>query len=231
MSDNTDTFDLGAFVKKHLKLISILGVIALVGIIVFSYFAYTISLRNEGERQEQTLTALYGTSINELSTCYDQGEVAAQVTEREYESIKEILVGATAARYVDASGNTTNASGALGGGQLISALQEQYPNIDQSSWQALQSLVIGCREDFLGSQNRILATAENYNQWRVSENMFNGWVLDEFPSDELRIVTASGETLYGMSAYDRIVRGVPVDKAIEAFETGELESQNLFGDE
>lgn len=208
----------------------VLGAVVLVAIIVISCINYVIGVRNEGERQEQDLTALYSQSMNSLSTCFDQGQVAAQVTQKEYESIKDILVGAVSARYVDASGNATNASGVLGGGQLISALQEQYPQIDQRSWQNLQTLVIGCRDEFQGKQDQIQAFAASYNKWRVSDNLFNSWIKAEFPSKELKVTTANGDNLYGQSAYDRITRVVAVDEAITAFETGKLDGQDLFGD-
>jgi len=229
MSKEEQTTDFKGFVAKY-KLWFILGAVALVAIIIVSYISYTISVRNEGERQEQDLTALYSQSVNSLSTCFDQGQVAAQVTQKEYESIKDILVGAVSARYVDANGDPTNASGALGGGQLISALQEQYPQIDQRSWQNLQTLVIGCRDEFQGKQDRIQSFAANYNKWRVSDDLFNSWIKSSFPSNELKVVTASGDSLYGLAAYDRIVRVVAVDEAITAFETGQLDEQDLFGD-
>ena len=222
MSNEETTTDFKGFVAKY-KLWFILGGVALVVIIIVSYISYTINVRNEGERQEQDLTALYSQSMNSLSTCFDQGNVAAQVTQQEYETLKDILVGAVSARYVDNEGNPTNAAGALGGGQLISALQEQYPQIDQRSWQNLQTLVIGCRDEFQGKQDRIQSFAANYNKWRVSEDLSNFWIKSEFPSNELKVVTASGDTLYGLSAYDRIVRVVAVDEAITAFETGQLE--------
>lgn len=206
-----------------------IGAVALVALIVFGYINYTIAVRNEGERKEQDLTALYSQSMNSLSTCLDQGDVAAQVTKAEYDSIKDILVETAAARYVDANGQPTDASGVLGGGQLISMLQENYPQIDQRSWQNLQTLVIGCREEFQGKQDQIQAFAADYNQWRVSDNLLNSWIKADFPSDELKVVTADGTSLYGRAAYDRITRVVATSAAIDAFESGTLESQDLFG--
>jgi hypothetical protein len=61
--------------------------------------------------------------------------------------------------------------------------------------------------------------------------VFNGWIKAGFPSNELKVVTPSGDTLYGMSAYDHITRVVTTEEANEAFETGELGEQDLFGNE
>jgi hypothetical protein len=42
----------------------------------------------------------------------------------------------------------------LRGGQLISALKGEYLQIDQRSWQNLQTFVIGCRDEFQAKQDR-----------------------------------------------------------------------------
>lgn len=202
-----------------------------IGVLVVGGFVFGIansiqSTFNEGERREQDLTALYNTSLISLSTCLDQGRTAAQVTEQEYESLKEILVEVAGARYDSPS----TASNVIGGGQLFSAVVEAYPQIDQRSWQNLQTVVVGCRDEFQGSQDRIQASAAEYNRWRVSNDVFNGWIKSQFPSNELKVVTAVGDTLYGQSAYDRITRVVSVEGASQAFETGDLGEQDLFGE-
>lgn len=221
----------GSHVQQHRKWFIIGGAVLLV-VAIIAYIGYTNSVRNAGERQEQTLSGLYNTSIISLSTCFDQGRIAAQVTEEEFAAVQEVLEGAVSARYVDASGNPTDASGVFAGGQLISALQEQYPEIDQRSWQNLQTVVVGCRDEFQGTQERIQASAVSYNQWRVSDvPVFNSWVKASFPSDELRITTSNGQTLYGQAAYDQITRPVAVTSAIESFENGEMVEQELFGND
>jgi len=219
----------GGFVKKHLKWIIAGGIALVVVIIAVSVISTYMNTRNEGKRQEQSLTALYNQSMNSLSTCLDQGQTAAQVTQKEYESIKDILVGTVSARYVDETGAPTDASGVLGGGKLISALQEAYPQIDQRSWQNLQTIVVGCRDEFQGTQDRIQTYAANYNKWRVTTDLSNFWIKSGFPSDELKVRTANGDTLYGQAAYDRITRVVSVADATTAFETGQLGEQDLFG--
>jgi hypothetical protein len=215
---------------KNKVLVAVLGSLVVIGVVILGVIQFNFSVRNEGERQEQDLTALYNESVNSLSTCISQGSIAAQVTEQEFETIKEILVQVAAARYVDAAGNPTDASGVIGGGQLISALQENYPQIDQRSWQNLQTLVVGCRDEFQGSQDRIQVTAAAYNRWRVSDDLLTAPIKADFPSDELKVVLPSGDTLYGQSAYDRITRVVSVEEANTAFQTGTLEQQDLFGE-
>lgn len=228
MSNTPSTFDPATFVKKYLKPIIAAIVVVVLGFSILAYVNYTIGVRNEGERQEQDLSALYNQSKASLSACLDQGQIAAQVTEKEYDSLKEILVGTASARYVDANGNSTNASGVLGGGQFISALQENYPQVDQRSWQNLQTVVVGCRDEFQGKQDQIQVFAATFNKWRVSNNLVNANIKSDFPSNELKVTTETGDTLYGMAAYDRITRVVSVADATKAFETGKLDQQDLF---
>lgn len=217
------------WIKKNKILVGVLAGIVVVGLIVLAIVNYTFNVNNEGQRQEQDLTALYSQSLNSLSTCIDQGRTAAQVTEEEYKTIKDTFVEVASARYVGTDGKPTNASGVLGGGQLISALQEQYPQIDQRDWQNLQTLVVGCRDEFQGAQDRIQVTAAAFNKWRVSDNIFNAGIKAGYPSNELKVVKPDGETLYGQAAYDRITRVVSTEDANAAFESGKLGEQDLFG--
>jgi|GEM_PF-3242294 len=217
------------WLKKNRTLVIVLGAVLVIGLIILGVVGYNYSVRNEGERQEQDLTALYNQSLNSLSTCIDQGRTAAQVTEEEYKTIKETLVEVASARYVTADGKPTNASGVLGGGQLISALTESYPQIDQRDWQNLQTLVVGCRDEFQGAQDHIQVNAAAYNKWRVTDNLFNAGIKAGFPSNELTVTTATGEHLYGQAAYDRITRVVSTEDANKAFESGSLDEQDLFG--
>lgn len=217
------------WLKKNKVLVIVLAALVVIGLIILGVVSYTFSVKNEGERQEQDLTALYNQSLNSLSTCVDQGRTAAQVTEQEYQTIKETLVEVASARYVDADGQPTSASGVLGGGQLISALQENYPQIDQRDWQNLQTLVVGCRDEFQGSQDRIQVTAAAYNRWRVSDDILSQGIKSGFPSNELKVVKPNGETVYGQAAYDRITRVVSAEDANTAFESGSLGEQDLFG--
>lgn len=215
------------WIKKH-KTVVIIGSIALVVVIVALVIINSIfATRNQGEQFEQRMSQLYSSAVNSLSTCLDQGEVAAQVTSEEFDRLKDIMVGVAASRYE----NESDATEALGGGSAFSAVVENYPSINQDSWQNLQTVVVGCRDEFQGSQDRVLNEARLFNEWRVTDDVFNSWIKAEFPSNELVITTGTGERLYGPAAYDRITRVVAVGEAVTAYETGVLETQELYGNE
>lgn len=216
------------WIKKHVVAVAAVAVVA---IVVFGTWVYSFGVRNEGEAMQERIEALYNQSRTSLSACIDQGNVAAQVTVQEYENLKDILTDVASARYVDAEGNPTNASGVLGGGQLISALSEQYPQIDQRGWLNLQSLVIGCRDDFRNAQDRVFIDAAGFEQWKLTDNPFNTWIKDDFPTSTLNVENlATGDMLTGQAALDYMTRVISVAEANEAFESGELGEQELFGD-
>ena len=207
-------------------------VIALVVVVIVAVFTVsTINMIkgtfNEGERMEQKLTALYSNSLGTLSECLDKGRVAAQVSVEEFERLKDVLTEVVGVRYEEGS----DVSEVLGGGSAFSAIVEAYPQIDQRSWQNLQVVVVGCRGEFQAAQERIQADASIYEQWRVSEDAFNGWIKEQFPSDELFVITPSGVPLDGRAAFEHITRVVTLEEANKAFESGVLGEQDLFGDD
>ena len=224
--DVGDNVDYKGLAKKYWWVIA-LAVVVVVVIVVIGVINTIKGTFNEGERQEQTLTALYNESINSLSTCLDQGRVAAQVSQEEFEQLKGVLTEVVGVRYQEGD----DVSEVLGGGSAFSAIVEAYPQIDQRSWQNLQTTVVGCRDEFQGSQDRIQANAANYEKWRVTDDAFNWWIKDQFPSDELTVTLPSGTPLYGRAAFEHITRVVTVAEANLAFESGMLGEQDLFGED
>lgn len=229
--------------NKNKKLVIIAGsIIAAIVVVLLVWLSIATAInntRNEGEVLENKLTATYNKSVLSLGTCIDEGRVAAQVTEKEYATVKAILVETAAARYVTVDGERTNATDALGGGQFISALHEEYPEIDQRSWQNLQTLVVGCRERFKGTQEEIQFRAASFENWIELDDPIGGWIKDEFPSDDLKIqvyqdLNGNGiedDYLYGEDAFTRIMNPVTAEGAKIAFDSGVLEEQDVFGDE
>lgn len=223
MQDNTQP---QSWLRKNKTPVIVLGALAVVIIVVVSVISYTVSETNKGETKEQRLSQVYSNSIITLSSCLDKGRVAAQVSEEQFNQVEDLLVNTAAARYTDESA----ADAAIGGGQMFSGVAEAYPEVDMTTWNNLQTIVVGCRDEFKGSQQRIQQEARLYNEWRVNNDIFNTWIKAGFPSDELRVTTPDGTPLSGMNAYSFITREVTVEDARTAFQKGELGEQDLFGD-
>lgn len=212
--------------RKYKMLIIVLGVVVAVAIAVWAVVSYNIRENNKGETHEQRLSQVYSNSIITLSACLDKGRVAAQVSQEQFNQVEDLLVNTAAARYTDDSA----ASAAIEGGQMFSGVAESYPDIDMTTWNNLQTVVVGCRDEFKGSQQRIQQEARVYNEWRVNNNILNTGIKAGFPSDELRVTMPDGTPLSGMAAYSFITREVTVEDAKAAFQEGELGEQDLFGD-
>jgi hypothetical protein len=218
------------WITQHTKLVVAAVVVVVLLITALVIVQYTISVENEGEAQQQRIEALYKQSQNSLSTCIDQGVVAAQVSQEERASLRDTLTDVASARYKDASGNPTNASGALGGGQLISMVQEANPQISDRLFLNLQATVIGCRSEFQGAQNRLIIDTQAFTTWQLSNNIFNSAIKNGFPSDTLDVQNlATGETVTGAAALSYMTRVITVKAASDAFESGTLGEQDLFG--
>jgi hypothetical protein len=215
---------------RNTKLVAIAGAVVAVIIAVLMIVQYNFAVRNEGEVMQERIETLYKSSQNSLSTCIDQGTIGAQVTQQERESLGDLLTNVASARYTDASGNPTNASAALGGGQLISMLQENYPQISDRLFLNLQTTVIGCRSAFQGAQDRLFIDAQNFESWQLSDNLFNSGIKKEFPSATLDVQNlATGATETGAAALAYMTRVITVKAANDAFESGTLAEQDLFG--
>ncbi|MBP9738353.1 hypothetical protein KBD20_01555 [Candidatus Saccharibacteria bacterium] len=209
-------------------------IIVMVALIVggLSVWSYRKGVDNQGERRQERVEKTYQSAQNSLSTCLDQGRTAAQVTEQEFEQLKSILVDVASARYVDKDGNPTNAADAIGGGQLFSMVQEAYPSIDQASFQNLQTIVVGCRDEYQGAQDRLFNEVAEFDTWVQEDNVWNQGIKNNFPTDTLDAVDlGTGEVLKGQAALDYMSRVILVGDARDAYTDGELDEQDLFEEE
>lgn len=217
--------------KKPIVWIAALAVVAVV--VGMSIWSWTNTIKNEGNTWQVKVVQQYNNYQVSLSTCIDNTRLGAKIADEQFEQIKDILVGAVSARYVDANGNSTNASTALGGGQLISALAEQYPDIDTTVWQQLMTNAIGCRNQAMGEAQELQSVAARFNQWLVTGGVFSRQIRDNWPTDGLQVTGLNGQMLTGQSALAFITQPVLTSDAIKAFETHVMpdQSKDLFGDE
>lgn len=204
-------------------------VLVIAGLLVWQY---RVSQENEGEALQERVEQIHSSAQNSLSTCLDQGQVAAQVADAEFDRLKEILTDAVSARYVSQDGTATSASEALGGGQLFSAVVESYPEIDQASFQNLQDVVVGCRDEYQGSQDRLFNEIREFETWIQTGGIFSQGIREGFPTDGLEVIDYStGETVTGQEALNYMSRVIIVGDAREAYAEGELGEQDLFGED
>lgn len=199
---------------------------------IWIYLSWRQGINNEGNTQQQRIVALERAVETELSTCLDSSRLAANITKEEFESIKDVLTSVAAARYVDADGKSTRAEGTLGGGSFISALQENYPQIDQSSWQRLMDVVVGCRKDVRDDQDRLQLYATEFKTWTQTGGVLGSKIRNNFPNDNLEAYdNLTKRNLTGKEALAYLTRVIKTSEATTAIDTGVMPDQDLFNED
>lgn len=199
---------------------------------IWIYLSWRQGINNEGNTQQQRIVALERAVETELSTCLDTSRLAANITKEEFESIKDVLTSVAAARYVDADGKSTRAEDTLGGGSFISALQENYPQIDQSSWQRLMDVVVGCRKNVRDDQDRLQLYATEFKTWTQTGGVLGSKIRNNFPNDNLEAYdNLAKRNLTGKEALAYLTRVIKTSEATTAIDTGVMPDQDLFNED
>lgn len=227
MSHNSASVPGSAWARKNVGLIAGLVAIIVIAVVVVGYLSWRKGINNDAfDRQRQVVSA-YNNYQTELSNCLDKTGISAQVATTEYAQLKNTMTAIIAARYQTPDGQTTRAGGALGGGQLISALQEQYPQIDNSLWKELQTTAVGCRNQVAGSNKQLQFVAGNFDTWTNQGSIFSSPIRNNWPDERLKAFGLQGP-LTGRDALDFIVQPITTGEATQAIRTHEMPSQQLF---
>lgn len=207
-----------------------LALVLVLFIVWLMWASWKQGINNQGNETQQKIVALEKKVETQLSTCLDNSRVGAQVAEKEFNAVKDVLTSVASARYVDKDGNATNASGALGGGQFISALQENYPQISQESWKHLMDIVIGCRKDVRDDQDRLQHDAADFRAWTQTGGVFSSKIRNNFPNKNLTAHDAlNNKDLTGSEALAYLTRVIKTSEATKAIDTATMPDQDLFG--
>jgi hypothetical protein len=163
-----------------------------------------------------------------LSNCTDKSTTGTQAALLQSQSVKDILTSALGARYQ--SSNPNPKTQALpNNGSLISALQENNPTVDVSTWKQLLVIVESCRDDTADAQNRLQGDAATFAGWTQQGNIFTtGWHA-KFPNSNLYFVDSNGNRLTGQTALEAMRNPVLLSSARDANGSGNQQQQNLPG--
>lgn len=215
---------LKGWVKKHPIWSLVIGLVlaAIVGFVTLMVAVYVKfdSVQKDGNAHETTLNSSYVSAQNELGTQLSKIEETFGVAQVKSTQGVEALTDAIKGRYEEGS----SAVGATGGGQLISALVEAYPELKfLDSYDRVIDVISAGREAYKNKQNVLLDQLRAYDKWRRSGIIHNIVVgIVGFPSDGLE--ARIGDTVtHGEDARDQMYRIVLPSKAREAYETGTLD--------
>ena len=208
--------------KKSLIILGILGAIVIVAGI--SFYNYVNGLQQQGVAQETALNAQYLDNQNELSTYVSKFYESVGVANLKSDKMDKILLDAVKGRY---EGNT---SAQPGRGQLFSAIQEAYPDIDLKVYDRILDLINAGRDAYKQKQTKLLGMLQGYDQWRgsglVQKHVISG-VLG-FPSDGLE-ARIGKDVKRGAAARDQMYLIVLTQSTTDAYDSGHMDPLTVPG--
>jgi hypothetical protein len=211
------------WVKSHLSIV-IGAAIAVVLLIIFLVFmSWKNGIHNEGFEKQRDVVTLYNNYQTALSTCLDQTNISSQVAAENLEQVKNALTAIVGARYSDEKGALSS------DGPIVSALVEQYPEIDSSLWQQLMTTAVGCRAQVAGANGQLQHVAAKFDTWTHQGSWYAKAFRNNWPNDELKVVTLNGGVT-GREALDFIVTPLTTGEAKNALLAHEMPNQDLFPD-
>lgn len=209
------------------------GVLAAVGaavvVVVLGLWAIftNIGVTNDGNKREADLNVRYLNAQNYLSDCITKIRETANVTQAQAAKFEEVMVETIKGRY---DGKLSSASPSIGGGQLFSAVVENYPDLSglNQAFERVYTVIVGCRTDYRGKQSELLDVLRSYDQWRTGSFTVRFFGDGEFPSNNLEARVGTS-VVRGAEARDRMYTIVLVKDAQNAYNTGEITPENPFG--
>jgi hypothetical protein len=124
------------------------GVLVAIMIVVFS----AIGKLNTENALRQTIVAKQLDNQSEYDNMWKKISQVAQVTMSQKEALKEIILGHAQAR-----------SGTGDKGAIMSWIQESVPNIDTSTFNNLQNIIVSSRDRFTMRQKELLDLSREHN--------------------------------------------------------------------
>lgn len=204
------------FVKNHKGMVIGGAIVAVLVIMLVSFFSSVNATRNTLIQKEQGLVAQYQSNQNELSTYILQFKESMGVADAGNDKLNEVLTAAISGRYDGKMQPGT-------GGSMFSAIKEAYPDLTatSASYAKVQDLVISGRSAYKNTQNALLDKIRDYTTWTQSD-MVRSFIVKNVlnaPTDNMKITV--GTSIYrGQDALDKMSQLVLSGDAVTAYQTG-----------
>ena len=179
-------------------LIITLGIVGIIVLILFVLGGSVIGTFNREVSLRTTIEQKQVDNRSEFDNFWKKISQVAQVTDAQKNAIKEILVG-----YADA-----RSQGRDGNGSFINALKESCPNLDLTTFNNLQNIIVGSRDGFTMRQKELLDLKREHDK-----------LLRTFPSNIIL-------SMFGRKPIDVMI--VTSTKTEKTFETGKDDDVNVF---
>ena len=123
-----------------------LGVFGIIVLVVMVLGGSIVGTFNTEVSLRTTIENKITDNKSEFDNMWKKISQVAQVTEGQKEALKEILIGYANAR----------SQGRDGSGSFINALHEAIPNVDTTTFNNLQNIIVGSRDSFTMRQKELL---------------------------------------------------------------------------
>jgi hypothetical protein len=204
----------GSISKGLITLFIVIGVLVF---LLFSGYQYYNGLRTECIRLENNLTVQYLDNQNMLSEFVSGFYEQIGIANLKSEKMDKILTDAISGRYGE--------DGFSANGAFYAAVKEAYPDLSALNiYDKIVDYVRAKRTEFKNIQSKLLSELNIYQNWR-QEGAFRSMIIEYTigtPTDRLQ-ARIGKSTLKGQAALDKMFQIVLTKKAINAYESGEME--------
>ena len=178
----------------------VIGILAASGI--FAVFAlviclYGIGVYNKEARLRNTIVNKQKDNTSEYDSLWKKISQAAQVTDGQKQALMEIIVG------------YANARKGSGGGSLAQMIHEAVPNVDTSTFNNLQNIIVSSRDGWTMRQKELLDLKREHDN-----------LIDTFPGNILL-------SILGRQKIDVVI--VTSTRTENSFKTGKDDDVDVFG--
>lgn len=174
-----------------------LGVVGIVIIFLFVTVGITIGYFNQEVGLRTTIEQKQVDNKNEFDNMAKKISQVAQVSQKQLEALKDIFNSYAQARTGDGDG-----------GSIMKWVQESVPNVDTSTMNNLQNIIVGSRDSFTMRQKELLDLKREHDK-----------LLRTFPSNFIL-------GMFGKKPIDVVI--VTSSKTEKAFETGKDDDIDVF---
>lgn len=186
-------------------------------------YNYANGLQQEGVARETELNAQYLDNQNELSAYISKFYETIGVANLKSDKMDQILLDAVKGRY---EGHT---SAQPGQGQLFSAIQEAYPNVDLSIYDRILDQINSGRDAYKQKQSKLLDMLRSYDKWRES-GLVQSRIIAMMGVPSERLEARIGTTVKrGRDARDQMYLIVLTKSTTDAYQSGQLDPLSVPG--
>lgn len=155
---------------------AILAGIAVLLLLVVGYFLMSLSYKRKENNLRQLVLAKKKDNENQFDNVWKKISQVAEVTDGQKEALKEIIIG-----YAKARGE--------GGGSLSKSIREAVPNVDTSTFNNLQNIIVSSRDGFTRNQTELVDLKRAHDL--LLTDPISGFFLSDKQPIEITIVTSS----------------------------------------